>query len=79
VKYIKHSTVRRLLMASCLTMLIALTSGPVAGQEPSKPQTDDVLRINADLVQTAITVVDKSGHFLDGLDRGRQSGSELWR
>jgi VWFA-related protein len=45
---------------------------PIASaQQQSKPQSDDVLRINTDLVQTAITVVDKNGRFVDGLDRSQ--------
>jgi len=40
-----------------------------AQQPQSKTQDDDVLRINADLVQTAFTVIDKNGRFVDGLDR----------
>jgi VWFA-related protein len=58
-------------MASCLTTLLAVISGPAQAQERSKPQAEDVLRINTDLVQTAITVVDKNGHFVNGLDRGQ--------
>lgn len=68
MKVINHSPNRCRLMAFCLTTLIAVTSGPAVAQQPSKPQSEDVLRINADLVQTAVTVVDKEGHFVDGLD-----------
>jgi VWFA-related protein len=38
-------------------------------QQSTKAQTDDVLRISTDLVQTAVTVVDKDGRFVDGLNR----------
>jgi hypothetical protein len=31
---------------------------------------DDVVRINTELVQTTITVVDKKGKFVEGLNRG---------
>ncbi|MEP6569664.1 MAG: VWA domain-containing protein [Acidobacteriota bacterium] len=46
---------------------------PVANaQQPqAKAQNDDVLRISAELVQTAITVLDKNGHFVEGLDSGQ--------
>jgi len=40
----------------------------LAQQQPSS-QSDDVLRTNTDLVQTYITVIDKKGHFVDGLAR----------
>lgn len=69
---------RFLLSLLCLTALLngISTFAPVVApvvnaQQPSKPQSDDVLRIDTDLVQTAITVVDKNGHFVDGLDRGQ--------
>jgi len=39
-------------------------------QEIAKPQsTDEILRINTELVQTAVTVFDKQGHFVDGLKK----------
>ena len=42
-----------------------------AGQQPSsQTPADDVVRVNAELVQTAITVLDKKGKFVDGLERG---------
>src|SRR2546423_15305301 len=54
-------------------LLLALTvmqAGQFArAQQPQKPAPDDVLRINTELVQTAITVVDKQGRFVDGLSR----------
>lgn len=65
---------RFLLSFLCLTALLNGISNfapVVSAQQPSKPQQDDVLRINTDLVQTAVTVVDKNGRFVDGLDRGQ--------
>jgi hypothetical protein len=61
VKCINQSARQRQLLASCLTALIALTGGSAAAQELSKPQAGDVLRVNTELVQTAITVVDNRG------------------
>ncbi len=53
-----------------LLTLTVIQAGQVAlGQQPQKPVTDDVLRVNTELVQTAITVIDKQGHFVDGLSR----------
>lgn len=71
MKCINQSARQRQLLASCLTALIALTGGSASAQEPSKPQAGDVLRVNTELVQTAITVVDKNGRFVDGLDRAQ--------
>ncbi len=65
---------RFLLSPLCLTALLNSISNfapVVTAQQPSKPQSDEVLRVNTDLVQTAITVVDKNGHFVDSLDRGQ--------
>lgn len=67
-------TTLALISCFCLTALLSGRGGlaPVVNaQQPAKPQTDDVLRINTDLVQTAITVVDKNGRFVDGLDRAQ--------
>lgn len=39
---------------------------------PAVPTTqDDVIRVSTDLVQTDVTVVDKQGRFVDGLDRAK--------
>jgi VWFA-related protein len=52
-------------------LLIAVAIEAVLAQQPSaQDPNDDVVRINAELVQTAITVVDKNGKFVAGLDRG---------
>src|SRR5438874_13276533 len=53
-------------------LLLALTVihvGLAHAQQPQKPVTDDVLRVNTELVQTAITIIDKQGRFVDGLNR----------
>jgi VWFA-related protein len=41
--------------------------GQVKTQTPQREQTDDVVRVKAELVQTDITVVDKQGRFVAGL------------
>jgi hypothetical protein len=38
-------------------------------QQPQKPADDDVLRVKTELVQSAVTVVDKDGRFVNGLSR----------
>ena len=54
-----------LLLAS---IIVATFSSALAQQQ--QPPPDDVLRIDTELVQTAITVVDKKGKFVEGLNRG---------
>src|SRR5437868_11582669 len=54
------------------TALILLAASASA-QQPQKP-ADDVVRVSTDLVQSAFTVVDKDGHFVEGL---RQDQLEL--
>ena len=46
-----------------LILLIAISFTVVTAQEP------EVVRINTELVQTAVTVLDKQGNFVDGLKR----------
>ena len=48
-----------------LFLIVALT-------QSSQPNTqDDVVRVSTELVQTGVTVVDKQGRFVDGLDRDK--------
>ena len=49
-------------MRSCLIFLLLVCS--VAHAQQQEP---DVVRTNTELVQTAITVLDKKGHFVEGL------------
>ncbi|HEU4794617.1 MAG TPA: VWA domain-containing protein [Pyrinomonadaceae bacterium] len=55
-------------------LLIAVIVGSIdlasAQQPSSQTPADDVLRVNTELVQTALTVVDKKGKFVEGLGRG---------
>src|SRR2546430_10274972 len=52
-----------------LTLTIMQVGQLARAQQPQKPAGDDVLRVNTELVQTAVTVIDKQGHFVDGLSR----------
>src|SRR5215467_1980949 len=56
-----------------LIAFVVASASLLNAQEPQKP-ADDVLRVNTELVQTAFTVVDKDGHFVDQL---RQDQLEL--
>ena len=54
-------------LRACLLLLIV---GQVALGQQEKPQsTDDVVRINTELVQTGVAVFDKQGQFVDGLKK----------
>ncbi|HEY0407972.1 MAG TPA: VWA domain-containing protein [Pyrinomonadaceae bacterium] len=48
---------------------IALGQGTPSTTTPSQQDTDDVIRINTELVQTDVMVFDKSGRFVDNLPR----------
>ena len=57
----------RWLVAFCVALLLHAFAPLATGQQPT--QQTDVVKVNTDLVQTAVTVVDKNGHFVDGLTR----------
>ncbi|HMJ25460.1 MAG TPA: VWA domain-containing protein [Pyrinomonadaceae bacterium] len=61
--FIARQTFQLLLVACCV--LSSQISGQT--QKPSQPQPDEVIRVNTELVQTDLTVVDKRGRFVDGL------------
>ena len=50
-----------------LFLTLAIFAVAVKGQTPTPTAESDLIRINTDLIQTNITVVDKSGRFVDGL------------
>ena len=57
----------------CRTLLLVIScfllSAPIAfsQQQIKTPQTDDVIRVDTELVQTDVMVFDKKGQFVDGL------------
>ncbi|HMH46034.1 MAG TPA: VWA domain-containing protein [Pyrinomonadaceae bacterium] len=62
-------SIAKQLLLAVLTLCVMQAGQLAFAQQPQKPATDDVLRVNTDLVQTAITVIDKQGRFVDGLGR----------
>jgi VWFA-related protein len=54
-----------------LVLLLSLSFAVVNAQDPSRqpPQQPEVIRTTTELVQTAVTVLDKKGSFVDGLQR----------
>lgn len=71
MKFTDQPKMRSVLFVLCLAALLNLTNSSAIAQEPKKTPADDVVRVNTELIQTAITVLDKNGHFVDGLDRGQ--------
>lgn len=57
----------RLTIFFCVVILCSVVR-PTCAQE-QKPPSEDVIRVNTELVQTAITVIDKQGRFVTGLSR----------
>lgn len=58
-----------LFVTLCLTALPSLVKGQTPKSSPPPQQPDDVIHINAELVQTQAMVFDKNGHFVSGLQR----------
>jgi VWFA-related protein len=48
-------------------MFISAASGQQQSRPPSPAQSDDVIRINTELVQTDVMVFDRQGRFVEGL------------
>jgi len=61
VKRFSHLIALIFLFVSCVQNL--------AQQQQPTPQTQDVIRIDTELVQTGVTVVDSHGNFVNGLKR----------
>lgn len=61
---------RALLRASllCAASLLALSPAALAQQQqPATQQSEEVVKIESTLMQAGVTVLDKQGHFVDGL------------
>ena len=54
--------------AAAILMLVALLAGLSTQTRAQKP-SPDVVRVSTDLVQTSVTVVDRDGKFVNGLER----------
>ncbi|HYW70496.1 MAG TPA: VWA domain-containing protein [Pyrinomonadaceae bacterium] len=65
--HLKKPASQRLPLALVLLLLNGASS--VHAQQSPKPTPDDVVRVNTELVQSAVTVLDKDGHFVDGLNK----------
>jgi VWFA-related protein len=65
---LNHSTRIKPLRALLLGLSLFVPATLAQEQKPpSSDQTDDVVRINTELVQTDVMVLDKEGHFVEGL------------
>ena len=52
-----------------ILLVCLLTLGTIARAQQQQQQSDDVLRISTELVQTDVAVFDKQGKFVDGLKK----------
>src|SRR6185369_11146249 len=68
MRFTRHIVTGGLAFSCVLTQLTAGNFSTQA-QQPQKPADDGVLRVKTELVQTAVTVVDKDGRFVNGLSR----------
>ena len=63
-----HITCRNRLRSLLLCLPLLFVAAVIAQErKPSSEQTDEVLRISSNLVQTDVMVFDKQGNFVDGL------------
>jgi VWFA-related protein len=61
-------TPKNLFAYSLIALFLFISAHAVFGQQQQQQdKTDDVVRISTELVQTGVTVLDKQGHFVDGL------------
>jgi VWFA-related protein len=62
-------TAHQLLVLTAFCLGAVTAQAPAQSQKPpsKQEQTDDVVRVKTELVQTDVTVVDKRGRFVDGL------------
>lgn len=58
---------RSLLIALAVLALLSSAGGQERNSQQTAEQSDEVIRINTELVQTDVTVVDKQGRFVEGL------------
>ena len=59
---------RWIIRTAILTTACCALAGPATAQRPSQ-QSDEVVKVNTELVQTDFMVFDKQGNFVDGLKR----------
>lgn len=62
---------RRVVAVVFALLALCLTVGAQTQTPPPAQQSDDVLRINTELVQTDAMVLDRRGQFVDGLKPGQ--------
>src|SRR6266403_343030 len=55
----------QLLLAACCALSCQISAQ--SQNAPAQQQTDEVIRVNTELVQTDVMVFDKKGRFVDGL------------
>ncbi|HEX8096427.1 MAG TPA: hypothetical protein VF507_00265, partial [Pyrinomonadaceae bacterium] len=63
----RTKVVPQLCIAAALLLACAQTSAAQQTQEQQPSQSDDVVRVTTELVQTDVMVFDKQGRFVEGL------------
>ena len=67
--FFNNSRARQLLVVvTGLLLSVTCARGQSPSSQPQQPQSDDVIRVNTELVQTDAMVFDKKGHFVSGLN-----------
>src|SRR5919205_2634903 len=61
------NSVARCAALSLLVAACAQSAGAQTRQQPASQDDDEVIRVNAEIVQTDVTVVDKRGRFVEDL------------
>src|SRR3954465_8694912 len=61
---VRKKLLQLLLLCLCLFALVSVAQ---AQRQERQEQTDDVIRVNTELIQTDVMVFDRQGRFIDGL------------
>jgi VWFA-related protein len=59
----------RITLLCCCVAALLSTARAQQNQPQTSPPAEDVIRVNTDLVQTDVVILDKQGHFVDNLRR----------
>lgn len=69
MNFVIHSYKLIRLLSLTLVTFLVLMNGQAGAQQRANPPSEDVIRINTELVRTGVMVLDRQGHFVNGLER----------